>query len=39
MNLKLTDREQIFKEIDNLDREKIMDMIRKLVSIDTTVPP
>jgi len=31
--------EQIFDEVDNLDKEKIMDIIKKLVSIDTTVPP
>jgi len=31
--------EQIFDEVDNLDKEKIMDIIKKLASIDTTVPP
>jgi succinyl-diaminopimelate desuccinylase len=39
MNLKLTQIEQILKEVDNLDREKIMELLRKLVSINTTVPP
>ncbi len=39
MITKLEDLEQIFKEVDNLDKDVIMDILRKLVSIDTTVPP
>lgn len=39
MITKLADLEQIFKEVDNLDKDVIMDILRKLVSIDTTVPP
>ena len=35
----MTDLEQIFREVDNLDRETIMDLIQTLVSINTTVPP
>ncbi|MFW9906913.1 MAG: M20 family metallopeptidase, partial [Candidatus Thorarchaeota archaeon] len=35
----LTQTEQILKEVDNLDRENIMELLRKLISIDTTVPP
>ncbi len=35
----MTDIEQIFNEVDNLDREKIMELMQTLVSIDTTVPP
>ena len=30
--------EQIFNEVDNLDKEVVMDIIRSLVSIDTTIP-
>ncbi len=36
---KLVDLEQIFKEVDDLDKDVVMDIIRTLVSIDTTVPP
>lgn len=31
--------DEIYSEVDNLDSEKIMDIMRTLISIDTTVPP
>ncbi len=30
---------EIYKEVDNLDTDKIMDLMRTLINIDTTVPP
>ncbi|MFX1389890.1 MAG: M20 family metallopeptidase [Promethearchaeota archaeon] len=33
------DLSQIFEEVDNLDEEKIMEIVRTLISINTTVPP
>jgi succinyl-diaminopimelate desuccinylase len=35
----LIDLEQIFKEIDTLDKEKIVEILSSLIRIDTTVPP
>lgn len=31
--------EQIYKVVDNLDREKVMSVMRTFINIDTTVPP
>jgi len=30
---------EVFNEIDNLDREKVMELMRKVINIDTSVPP
>ena len=31
--------EEIFKEVDNIDSEKIMDLMRTVININTTLPP
>ena len=31
--------EKIFEEVDNLGRDKVMDILTKLIGVDTTVPP
>lgn len=35
----MVDLNKIYEEVDNLDRERIMDLMRSLISIDTSVPP
>ena len=35
----MTNLDEIYKEVDNLDSEKIMNIMRTLIRIDTTVPP
>jgi len=35
----MIDFNRIFKEVENLDRERVMELMRNLISIDTTAPP
>ncbi|MFW9826883.1 MAG: M20 family metallopeptidase [Candidatus Thorarchaeota archaeon] len=35
----MTNLNQIFEEVDHLDKEEIMEIMRKLIKINTTVPP
>lgn len=35
----MVDLNKIYEEVDNLDKERIMDLMRSLISIDTSVPP
>ena len=35
----MIDLNKIYEEVDNLDKERIMDLMRSLISIDTSVPP
>lgn len=35
----MVDFNQIYEEVDNLDRERIMEIMRTLIGINTTVPP
>ena len=35
----MVDLEKIFEEVDNLDTDRIMDLMRILINIDTVVPP
>lgn len=35
----MIDLEQIFKEVDNLDSERIMELMRTVININTTIPP
>ncbi len=35
----MADFNRIFEEVENLDRERIMEIMRDLINIDTTVPP
>jgi succinyl-diaminopimelate desuccinylase len=35
----MLNREQIYNEVDSLEEEKIMDIMKKLISIDTSIPP
>ncbi|MFX1323926.1 MAG: M20 family metallopeptidase [Promethearchaeota archaeon] len=35
----MIDLEQIFAEVDDLDKDKIMEILNSLIKIDTTVPP
>ncbi|MFW9899791.1 MAG: M20 family metallopeptidase [Candidatus Thorarchaeota archaeon] len=35
----MVDFNRIFEEVENLDRERIMELMRTLINIDTTVPP
>ena len=37
--INLVDFNRIFEEVKNLDRERIMELMRTLINIDTTVPP
>ena len=35
----MTDLDKIYEEVDNLGKEKIMDIMTQLIGVDTTVPP
>ena len=35
----MVDLNKIYEEVDNLDKERIMDLMRSLICIDTSVPP